>query len=70
MLILVFIRHPEAHQRPDFNELSTKLSVSNSKLLQKENKSEIPATFKLGADLSHGDDMYEDLQRMYQKNKQ
>ena len=64
---MTLIRHPEAHQRPDFNELSTKLSVSNSKLLQKENKTELSATFKLGADLSHGDGIYENLHRMYHK---
>ncbi len=62
--VICEIRHPEARGRPSFNDVSTRLSVSNSKLLHVD-KSDDSFSSKLGANLACGEGLYDDLQRMY-----
>ena len=60
-------RHPTASVRPDFHEVTQKLSLPDTKLLKwlKEDKSVHPEAAKLGADLLCGEGLYKDLQVKY-----
>ena len=59
-------------KRPDFVNISRKLSISDTKLLQwsEEDRSVHPEAAKLGADLLCGQELYKDLQTRYQKTKE
>ncbi len=60
-------RSPKIEGRPNFTEVSTLLSVSNSKLLHwsQKDKAEFPEAMKLGSDLSTSERLYWDLQTKY-----
>ena len=60
-------RHPTASVRPDFHEVTQKLSLPDTKLLEwlKEDKAVHPEAAKLGADLLCGEELYKDLQVKY-----
>ena len=63
----IIFRDPKASCRPDFTEVSTQLSVSNSKLIHwsQEDKSEFPEASKLGGSLACAEKLYKDLQQKY-----
>ena len=62
-----YIRHPESSQRPSFLEVSRKLSLPDPKLLKwsEEDKAVHPEAAKLGADLLSAQELYKDLQTLY-----
>ena len=63
-------RHPTASVRPNFQEVSQKLSFPDTKLLKwSEDKSTHPDAAKLGADLLCGEGLYKDLQDKYKLSK-
>ena len=64
----ILYRHPVASQRPNFSDISRKLSLPDTKLLQwsEEDRSVHPEATKLGADLLCGQELYKDLQTRYQ----
>ena len=59
-------------KRPNFVNISRKLSISDTKLLQwsEEDRSVHPEATKLGADLLCGQELYKNLQTQYQKTKE
>ena len=62
-------RHPTSSVRPDFQEVTQKLSLPDTKLLKwsMEDKSVHPEAAKLGANLLCGEELYKDLQLKYKE---
>ena len=61
------LRHPDAHQRPTFNDLLYKLQTNASTLLRWEEKDNTgPEAATLGAPLQYGATLHQDLQQRYQ----
>ena len=63
-------RHPATSERPSFNDLMQKLSMSDTRLLKwsDEDKAVHPEASKLGVELEHAFDLYRDLQSGYVKH--
>ena len=62
-----YCRHPTSSERPDFTEISRRLSLPDTRLLKwsEEDKCVHPEAAKLGADLLYGEPLYKDLQMKY-----
>lgn len=57
-------RHPDRHQRPNFDQIVTELDVDDDELLVNGPEVE-PILGSLGADVDTTSSLYEDLQNAY-----
>ena len=67
-MITSFDRHPKTSKRPTFKDLVRKLSIPDARLLgtSMEDEPVNPDTSKLGGNLQASQNMYKDLQMIYQ----